>query len=166
MTARTTRPRRRAATPAPSSRAAAPAQELKRLKAKAEREHLEATFLQWARGMYHLGLLPMPRPQWRFEPGREWAYDFAYVGVNGKTLAIDLDGAIWGRRNAKTGEWEAGARGGHTSGKGYTEDREKDAHAIIAGIYPLRLTAAMLKSGVGYTYVERALGVRSTRKAG
>lgn len=136
-----------------------PAQELKRARAKAEREHLEAAFLQWARGMYELHLLPMPRQQWTFEPGRDWAYDFCYLGVNGKTLAIDLDGAIWGRRNPKTGVWEAGARGGHTSGTGYTEDREKDAHAIIAGIYPLRLTASMLKSGVGYTYVERALGV-------
>lgn len=143
-----------------------PAQELKRLKAQAEREHLELAFLQWARGMYALGLLPMPHPQWHFEPGRDWAYDFCYVGINGKTLAIDLDGAIWGRRNPKTGEWEAGARGGHTSGKGYTEDRIKDAHAIIAGIYPLRLTAKMLKDGTGYTYVERALGVRSRGRKG
>ncbi len=140
--------------------AESPAETLRRAKAKAEREHLEATFLQWARGMYELRLLPMPHPQWKFEPGRDWAYDYCYVGVNGRTLAIDLDGGIAGRRNPKTGEWEKNARSGHTSISGYENDREKDAHAIIAGIYPLRLTAKMLKDGTGYLYVERALGVR------
>lgn len=143
-----------------------PADVLKRAKARAEREHLELTFLQWARGMYALGLLPMPHPQWRFEPGRDWAYDYCYVGVNGKTLAIDLDGGIAGRRNPKTGEWEKNARSGHTSISGYENDREKDAHAIMAGIYPLRLTAKMLKNGTGYTYVERALGVRRRGRKG
>ena len=152
-------------TPAVAS-PASPAQELKRLKAKAEREHLELAFLQWARGMYALGLLPMPRIEWAFHPRRKWRYDYAYIGVNGRTVAIDLDGAIHGRRNTQTGEWEAGARGGHTSGTGYENQCEKDNEAAIAGILVLRLTAKMLKDGTGYTYVERALGVRSRGRKG
>lgn len=150
----------------PVAVAETPAVRLKRERLAAERRSLHDAFLLWARGMCAAGLLPMPREEWQFHPARKWRYDWAYIGVNGRTVAIDLDGAIHGRRNAQTGEWEANARGGHTSGTGYENQCEKDNEAAIAGILVLRLTAKMLKSGVGYTYVERALGVRSRGRKG
>ena len=151
---------RRRARVAPATTPPSPADNLKRERLAAERRSLHDAFLLWARGMYAAKLLPMPHEEWMFHPRRKWRYDFAYLAVNGRTVAIDLDGAIHGRRNMQTGEWEAGARGGHTSGTGYSNDREKDNEAACAGILVLRLTAKMLRDGTGFAYVERALGVR------
>ncbi len=163
-TTTTTRTTRRRATATPATPAPTPAEVLRHERLLAERRSLHDAFLQWARGMYQLRLLPMPHEEWMFHPRRKWRYDWAYLGVNGRTVAIDLDGAIHGRRNMQTGEWEPNARGGHTSGTGYENNCEKDNEAACAGILVIRLTAAMLKSGVGYSYVERALGVRRNGK--
>jgi hypothetical protein len=78
---------------------------------------------------------------------RRWTSDF-YVGRN---LLVEIDGQVW-------------HKGGHTSGQGYTDDREKDSEALCAGYRTLRVTGAQVESGIVLTWIERLLaGVDSHR---
>ena len=72
---------------------------------------------------------------------RRWTADFCFVG---RRLLIEVDGAVW-------------VKGGHTSGRGYTEDRERDAEALCCGYYTLRVTPAQIESGQVIRWIERLL---------
>lgn len=71
---------------------------------------------------------------------RRWTADF-YVGRN---LLVEIDGQVW-------------HKGGHTSGQGYTDDREKDAEALCAGLRTLRVVPSQVDSGMALIWLERAL---------
>lgn len=71
----------------------------------------------------------------RFIPGRRYEADFWYPRLK---LVLEIDG----------GEW-MGRRGAHTSGAGYTRDRERDALALQHGILTVRLAGGQVKDGTG-----------------
>lgn len=132
----------------------------------AEREteaaSLELPVWRWFLAMNAEGYIAeLPRCQWnggqpRIIPGRQFRYDFTlYVA----RAVIDLDGAMWGRRNPQTLAWEQGKRGGHVSASGYENNRHKDALAMLDGWRILRLTPGMLRDGSAFAYIERMLGV-------
>lgn len=50
-------------------------------------------------------------------------------------LGVEVDGGVFMKR------------GGHTTGIGYTQDRERDAEALCAGWTVLRVTSEQVKSG-------------------
>ncbi len=62
----------------------------------------------------------------KWHPTRKWRFDFAHPET---MTAIEIEGGIW-----------AGAKGRHTSGKGYSADVEKYNEATMAGWFRLRLT--------------------------
>ncbi len=72
---------------------------------------------------------------------RDFRFDFAWPD---RKIAVEIDGAI-----AK------GGRGGHTSIKGYTDDRLKDCEAVILGWTVIRVTGHMVKTGYAINVLSR-----------
>jgi len=72
-----------------------------------------------------------PEKEYRFHPVRKWRFDYAWVK---RRVALEIDGAVY-------------TRGGHTRGKGYTNNREKDAEALCLGWRVLRVTTGQVESG-------------------
>ena len=79
--------------------------------------------------------------QYKFHPVRKWPFDFAILSHK---LAIEVDGGTW-------------SRGRHTRGKGYEEDRIRDAEAMCLGWRVLRVTTAMVENGKAMEYIRCAL---------
>ena len=69
---------------------------------------------------------------------RRWVSDF-YIVPN---LLVEVDGQVW-------------QKGGHTSGTGYTQDRERDAEALCYGYRTLRVTSQQVESDKAIDWVER-----------
>ena len=82
---------------------------------------------------------------------RGWTADFAWPQ---QRLLMEIDGAIFSVKG------KPGARGGHTSGTGYTEDRERDAEALCCGWRTLRVTTNQVESGQALTWCERLVSLR------
>lgn len=136
-----------------------PAAALRRLLRAAEGVSAELALYQ---DLYQMHLecgWPKPLPQVQFDTtgARRWRFDLAYLRPH--LLAVEVDGGVWGRRNAKTGAWEAGARGGHTSGSGFLRDLEKLNEAAVLGWRVVRVTPAMVYDGSAQTLIGRALGI-------
>lgn len=68
----------------------------------------------------------------RFIPGRRFEADFYWPDLK---LALECDGGVWL------------PKGGHTSGEGYTKDRERDVEALLHGIITVRYTSTHVSSG-------------------
>jgi very-short-patch-repair endonuclease len=83
-----------------------------------------------------------PYPKTATLKPRGWAADFAFVN---EKLLIEVDGQIW-------------QKGGHTSGKGYTEDRERDAESLCCGYRTLRVTTGQVESGEALAWIARLTG--------
>lgn len=86
--------------------------------------------------------IPMPQCQVAFHPTRKFIWDFVWPSIK---FWVEIDG----------GEWMA--RSGHTSGRGMTRDREKDAEAFLLGYRGMRFTGSMVKDGTAIKYLETAL---------
>lgn len=99
---------------------------------------LEETLL----GQIRLVGLPEPQREYRFWPGRRFAYDFAWPD---RMLAVEVEGAIW-------------AGGRHTSGAGFLRDADKYNEAALRGWKVLRVTSNHIQSGEALRLIERALG--------
>jgi very-short-patch-repair endonuclease len=82
----------------------------------------------------------------RFIEARRFEADFWWPRLK---LVLEVDG----------GEW-LGKRGGHTSGRGYTRDRERDALALTLGILTVRLAGGQVKDGTGLELFERIWHMR------
>lgn len=82
----------------------------------------------------------------RFHPVRKWRFDLAQSGMR---LAVEVEGGVW--RN-----------GAHSRGKGFTEDCEKYAEALILGWSVLRVTTDQVKSGQALQWIERAMSGRDS----
>ncbi len=121
-----------------------PARTLARLTRAAADKDLEANLYQDLYGLYLTAGWPEPHPQVHFHPLRNW-------------VAVEVDGGTWGRRNPRTGEWERGRPGGHTSGAGYQASCEKGNELAIAGWPLLRVTGDMVRDGRALEYIQRAL---------
>lgn len=72
--------------------------------------------LQW---LYAWTILKYPEPvaEYRFDPDRQWRFDFAWVE---SCVACEIHGGIW-------------SQGRHTRGDGFAGDREKVARAQELG---------------------------------
>jgi hypothetical protein len=85
--------------------------------------------------------LPMPVQEFRFWPGRRFAFDLAWPD---RMLALEIDGGVW-------------TQGRHVQGAGYTRDCVKFAEATIRGWSVLRVTTGQVVSGQAVEWVRRCL---------
>ena len=79
-----------------------------------------------------------------FHPYRRWRFDFANTSLK---IAIELHGGVW-------------VNGRHTTGAGFTKDREKMNEAQLLGWIVLECTEKHIKSGEALAWLERALKLR------
>lgn len=88
--------------------------------------------------------------QYRFAPGRRYAFDRALVGLK---VAVELDGGTWLS--------ESGQRGRHTTGSGYASDCRKCNLAAALGWVVLRITREMLDEPQTWQHLEAVLQARA-----
>ena len=93
--------------------------------------------------------LPEPEREYRFAPPRRWRFDFAWPGM---MLALEVEGGVW-------------STGGHTSGKGFTDDCEKMNEALCRGWRVIRVTGAQVKSGAAADWLRRAMAPQGAERA-
>lgn len=74
---------------------------------------------------------PMPTPEYRFHPTRQWRIDFAWPALK---LAVEIEGGVW-------------TRGRHTRGAGVVADMEKYNALSLAGWRLLRFDGSAVRSG-------------------
>ena len=77
---------------------------------------------------------PQPESYWgHVNPiGIRFQADFWFPKLK---LALEVDGGVWMNKS------------GHTSGTGYTSDRERDVEALLQGIITVRYTSDQVRSG-------------------
>lgn len=68
--------------------------------------------------------IPMPEPEFRFNPDRKWRFDYAWPASK---VALEVEGGVW-------------TEGRHTRGKGFLADIEKYNCAACRGWRILRCT--------------------------
>lgn len=90
---------------------------------------------------------PEPATEYRFHPGRRWAFDAAWVP---ELVALEFEGGVW------TG-------GRHTRGKGFTADIEKYNEAAVAGWRVLRATYDQVDSGLVYRWLDAVFGAEPSK---
>jgi very-short-patch-repair endonuclease len=90
-----------------------------------------------------LKLDPMPETQYRFWPGRRFAFDYAWPA---QKLALEIDGGVF---------MDGGGR--HNRGSGYRQDCEKFAEAAILGWRVIRCLPEHVTSGHAMEWIRRAL---------
>lgn len=106
--------------------------------ARHEREKLALSLLEQLK---YLGLASRFIREYRFDPDRRWRLDL-FSGRD--LLGVELHGGVF--------------KGGrHTTGKGFTADREKMNAALEAGIRVLEYTTREVKSGTAALQIERII---------
>lgn len=85
----------------------------------------------------------------RFIPGRKFEADFWFPELK---LALECDGGVWL------------PKGGHTSGEGYTKDRERDVEALLRGIITVRYTSSQIASEYAINTFERLYEARKAER--
>lgn len=80
-----------------------------------------------------------------FIKGRRFQADFWFPR---ERIALEVDGGVWL------------PKGGHTSGVGYTRDRERDVEALLQGILTVRYTSEQVKSGYAIETFSKLLTAR------
>jgi very-short-patch-repair endonuclease len=91
--------------------------------------------------------LPMPQPEYRFDPSRRWRFDRAWLVSK---IAVEIEGGTW-------------VKGRHSRGSGMRKDAEKYNAATLQGWRVLRFTGDMVKDGSAITVVEQALQIREVK---
>jgi len=87
--------------------------------------------------------LPAPEREYRFNPGRDWRFDFAWP-KGARKIALEVEGGTW-------------SGGRHTRGGGYESDCIKYSTAAVEGWCVIRATTGMVKDLRALALVERAL---------
>jgi len=85
----------------------------------------------------------------KFIPGRRFEADFYWPHLK---LALEVDGGIWL------------PKGGHTSGEGYTKDRERDIEALLHGIITVRVTSTQVNNGYAIEKFKKLYAQRAREK--
>lgn len=85
--------------------------------------------------------LPLPKLEYRFDPSRKWAADFAWPEYK---LLLEVEGGLWLATST-------GRSKGHAHPKRYLADIEKYNKAALLGWRLLRYTPAMVKDGTAVT---------------
>jgi len=80
--------------------------------------------------------------EYKFHDKRKFRFDIAFVD---RKLGIEIDGGIWLEK------------GGHQTGVGYQNDRDKDELALLDGWRVYRATPSMVKSGRAVQTIEKLL---------
>lgn len=80
---------------------------------------------------------------------RRWRFDIAFVK---EKIALEIEGGIW-----------KGKFGGHTSGKGYTNNCEKYNEATVAGWKVLRVVDQQIDNGDMLRWIKGLLGIAETK---
>lgn len=102
--------------------------DLRKPKVKTKKTHLEE---QMKEQLDEAGLTDYKR-NFRFIPKRRFEADFYFPELK---LALECDGGVWLKNS------------GHTSGEGYTKDRERDVEALLHGIITVRYTSDQIRNG-------------------
>jgi hypothetical protein len=113
------------------------------------RSRLELLFAQQVKD----ARLPEPERDYRFHPTRKWAFDFAWprvrrddgVVITYDAIAVEVEGGTF-------------VAGRHSRGRGYEEDCEKYAEALILGWRVLRVTTDMVSDGRAIALLRRLFG--------
>lgn len=87
--------------------------------------------------------VPAAVPEYRFHPGRDWRFDFAWPDW---MIAVEIEGGVW-------------TKGRHTRGKGFLKDMEKYNAAAHLGWRVFRFTPAELASGWAVGYMMGVFGI-------
>lgn len=115
--------------------------------------------------------IPTPTFEYRFEPGRKWAFDLAWPGPR---IAIEVEGAVFGRvvvvqrgyekRKGQvipvTPNTPVRLGGRHNTGAGLQADCEKYNRAAVRGWIVLRVTTTMVRDGQVIEELRRAFTAR------
>ena len=112
----------------------------KALRLEVERDKREALEREFA-VQIRATRLPEPRRQFMFHPVRKWHADFAWPSMK---LIVEIDGGTW-------------SGGRHVRGKGYEEDRERDAEANMLGYTVIRFTSTQVHSGYAIRATEKMI---------
>ncbi len=86
--------------------------------------------------------LPAPTREHRFNEGRRWRFDYAWVQAR---VALEVEGGAW------TG-------GRHTRGSGFVRDLEKYNSATLRGWRVFRVTPDKLRSALTVEMMREAIG--------
>lgn len=89
--------------------------------------------------------LPPPTREFQFLPTRKFSADFAWEQYR---FILEVDGGVFKPKS------------GHTSGVGYTRDRERDALAMCEGWSVLRVTSEQVRSGAAILWLKQILSNR------
>lgn len=87
--------------------------------------------------------LPAPEAEYRFWPGRRFAFDYAWPA---HLVALEVDGGVF----------QSGG-GRHNRGAGYRRDCEKFAEAAIRGWRVIRCLPEHVERGQALRWVKRAM---------
>lgn len=109
--------------------------------------HLEELFEQQLIEAGYGGMFEKNAP---FLTGRRFKGDFVFPELQ---VVAECDG----------GEW-LGSRGGHTSGAGFTKDRERDQLAYLAGWVTFRFTGGQVKDGSAIETFKKLYAKRRERR--
>lgn len=125
--------------------------EFQALKAKALRDRQYNAAVQQARkdklnaiASRQLSGLPDFIPELEFHPVRKWRLDYAWPQ---RKVALEVHGGVFKKSR-------------HTTGVGFTKDREKMNEAQLHGWIVIEVTTDQLTSGEARGMVERALALR------
>lgn len=88
--------------------------------------------------------LPDFVPELEFHPERKWRLDYAWPQ---RRVALEIHGGVFKKSR-------------HTTGVGFTKDKEKMNEAACLGWLVIEVTTDQLKSGEARAWVERALALR------
>lgn len=99
------------------------------------------------------------RRQFEFLPPRKFAADFYWPAFG---LIVEVDGGVFGIGKVCR-LCHTNRAGGHTSGVGYTSDRERDAEAFLAGFTTLRFTSQQVRDGYALWITQAALAKLRTQ---
>lgn len=95
-----------------------------------------------------LGLNPIAEV--RFEPNRNWRFDYLVPGVEkyrwSRGFAIEIEGGVW----------EQGG-GGHNRARAFIDDMEKYNHAAARGFKVFRFTPEQILKGVALEFIKKFL---------
>jgi very-short-patch-repair endonuclease len=80
---------------------------------------------------------------------RGWVSDF-YIVPN---ILIEVDGQVW-------------QKAGHTSGTGYTQDRERDNEALCYGYITVRVTSKQVEDDLAIDWIERVMKRHDKARSG
>lgn len=92
--------------------------------------------------------LPMPAVEVRVCSDRKWRIDFVFFAADGRTLAVEINGGTWARKDS------------HASPLNLVRDMSKGHRVMLAGMLRAEFTPAQVHSGYAAAIVHAFLDGR------